>query len=285
MKSEDREKLLKEKITKIDEALTLETCKAVNDTRLPGASSWLTVLPLRDYGFSLNKGEFRDAISLRYGRDLKGLPSQCPCGQVFNVTHALNCKKGGFIIMRHNNIRDYEADIISKAHTDVETEPPLQPVNGEIFNGIAGDNARPDIRARGVWRPAQNAYFDIRVTNTNSQSQNHLSTSRVLEKHEREKKRQYNNRIMNVEHGTFTPLVFSVTGVMGKECSTFHKHIAEKIAAKTEQRYNDVISVIRCKLSFLILRSALLCVRGSRSHTKYEPMEDDLSLVYTNARM
>ena len=31
-------------------------------------------------------------------------------------------------------------------------------------------------------------------------------------KHEREKKRQYNNRIVNVEHGTFTPLVFSVNG-------------------------------------------------------------------------
>ena len=90
---------------------------------------------------------------------------------------------------------------------------------------------------------------------------------------------------MNVEHGTFTPLVFSVTGVMGKECSVFHKHIAEKIARKTEQPYNELISVIRCKLSFLILRSALICVRGSRSHTQHHPFDDDLSLVYTNARM
>ena len=90
---------------------------------------------------------------------------------------------------------------------------------------------------------------------------------------------------MNIEHGTFTPLVFSVTGVMGKECSVFHKHIADKIARKTEQSYNDVISVIRCKLSFLILRSALLCIRGSRSHTKYEPVDDDLSLIFVKARM
>ena len=62
-----------------------------------------------------------------------------------------------------------------------------------------------------------------RVTNTNSQSQKHQTTERVLEKKESKKKRQYNNRIMNIEHGTFTPLVFSVTGVMGKECSVFHK--------------------------------------------------------------
>ena len=67
---------------------------------------------------------------------------------------------------------------------------------------ISGDNARPDIRARGVWRDGQNAFFDIRVTNSNSASQCNSNTQKVLEKHEREKKRQYNKRIMNIEHGT-----------------------------------------------------------------------------------
>ena len=76
-------------------------------------------------------------------------------------------------------------------------------------------------------------FFDVRVTNTNSQSQKHQTTERVLGKQEREKKRQYKNRIMNIEHGTITPLVFSVTGVLGKECSVFHKHIADKIVRKT----------------------------------------------------
>ena len=52
-------------------------------------------------GFTLNKGEFRDAISLRYDKTLRGLPSKCSCGQVYNVTHVLNCKKGGFVIIRH----------------------------------------------------------------------------------------------------------------------------------------------------------------------------------------
>ena len=40
---------------------------------MPGASSWLGVLPLLEFGFVLNKGEFRDALSLRYGTLLKGL--------------------------------------------------------------------------------------------------------------------------------------------------------------------------------------------------------------------
>ena len=31
-----------------------------------GSSAWLTVLPLQDLGFNLNKREFRDAVKLRY---------------------------------------------------------------------------------------------------------------------------------------------------------------------------------------------------------------------------
>ena len=37
---------------------------------------------------------------------------------------------------------------------------------------------------------------------------------------------------MNVEHGHFTPLVFSVTGGEGTETLTFHCHLASKIALK-----------------------------------------------------
>ena len=65
-----------------------------------------------------------------------------------------------------------------------------------------------------------------------------------MKKHENEKKRQYNNRIMNIEHGTFTPLVFSLSGGISKECSMFHKHIAEKIAVKTEEQYDKILSII-----------------------------------------
>ena len=256
------------KIAEVEQEIPSLTLRAIQDAKNPGASSWLTVLPLEEYGFVLNKGEFRDAVNLRYGKHLRGLPSKCTCGQVYDVTHALNCKKGGFVIIRHNKIRDFEASLLKKVVSDVETEPQLQQVDGEILDGLTGDNAKPDIRARGVWRDGQNAYFDVRVTNTNSASQCHMTTEKILEKHEREKKRQYNRRIMNIENGTLTPLVFSVNGGMGKECSMYHKHIAEKISTKTEERYEKVLSMIRCKLSFIILRACLMCIRGSRSSSK-----------------
>ena len=78
------------------------------------------------------------------------MPVTCLCGQKYDTTHALNCKKGSFVTIRRSNIRDYEANLLAKAHTDVETEHSPQAIDGEIVNGIPGDTARPDVRARGV---------------------------------------------------------------------------------------------------------------------------------------
>ena len=83
-------------------------------------------------------------------------------------------------------------------------------LEGEIITDLTSVNARPDVRARGFWREGQNVFFNVRITKTNSESPRHLTSEKIFTKHEREKKRQYNNRIMNV--GTFTPLVFSVNG-------------------------------------------------------------------------
>ena len=83
----------------------------------------------------------------------------CPCDQKYNVTHALNCKKGGFATMRHDNLRDFEADILSKIVNVVKTEPELQPVTGEVIERLPGNASRPDFRARGVWRASQNVFL------------------------------------------------------------------------------------------------------------------------------
>ena len=71
---------------------------------------------------------------------------------------------------------------------------------------------------------------------------------------------------MNTEHGTFTPLIFAINGGVGPECVKFHQHLADRIALKSGDRYETVLSWIRCKMSFIVLRVSLLCIRGSRSH-------------------
>ena len=88
---------------------------------------------------------------------------------------------------------------------------------------------------------------------------------------------------MNVEHGAFTPLVFSVTGGEDTETSTFLHHLASKKALKKDERYEDVVNFIRCKLPFLILRSALTFIRGTRPYDKYSVMLDDFSFTCDSA--
>ena len=114
------------------------------------------------------------------------------------------------------------------------------------------DEARSDIRARVVWRQEQNAFLDIPLTNVNANSKKNRILEKIFKKHEKEKKRAYNSRIMNVEPGTFTPSVFSLTGGEGPEALIFHKNLVQKISATTEEKYDRVLSLIRCKLSFLM---------------------------------
>ena len=91
----------------------------------------------------------------------------------------------------------------------------------------------------------------------------------MYERAEAAKKNAYNDRIMKIEHGTFTPLVFSINGGMGQEAHRYHKLLCDKISYKKRQNYTDVMNYFRCKLSFLIKKLSLLCIRGSRTvHTK-----------------
>ena len=79
---------------------------------------------------------------------------------------------------------------------------------------------------------------------------------------------------MQIEHGTLTPLIFTTSGAMGKECMKYHKALAEKISDKKGECYEDVMRFIRIKISFLALKATLLCLRGSRSTRRAEIGED-----------
>ena len=146
--------------------------------------------------------------------------------------------------MRHDRIRDVECQLLKMVVHDVESEPQLQPVvdkRGYLASAILNDDARLDVRARGFWREGQNSFFDVRITNADTNSQRNNTLASILKRHEMEKKRGYNRRVMEVEHGTFTPLIFTTTGVMSHECSVFHKALAEKISLKRDERYEDVM--------------------------------------------
>ena len=208
----------KQKMEKADKKTPESMKNFVSQAKDKGASSWLNALPIQEQHLNLNKEQFSDAMRLRYNIPLSGIPSYCACGNAFNVTHALDCKKGGFVHQRHDNLRDLLTHLLSKVCKDVEVEPHLLPITTEVMNlrtANTSEEARLDIKAKGFWQRSQTAFFDIRVTHVNSSSQRTKPTSAIFRNHEAAKKREYLQRVLQVEQGVSTPLVFGNNGVMG----------------------------------------------------------------------
>ena len=95
----------------------------------------------------------------------------------------------------------------------VATCTPLKEFTGEEPEHQGSNEARSDISACGFWSNGQVVFFDIRVFNPNAARYQNQSVPRTYKANEREKKKTYNKRILEIEHGIFTPLVFSATQV------------------------------------------------------------------------
>ena len=218
-----------EKIESVRSGITTRQQKILEATTEKGASSWLNTLPLKSHNFYLNKQIFWDSLYLRFDIPIPRLPATCVCGNKFDIQHALNCKRGGFIGIRHNELRDVTAEMLNEICQDVTIEPLLTPLTGEQFDLESANTdvqARVDVAARGVWVRGSRAFFDVRVFNPLAQCYSHSTLKAAHKSNESSKKREYNQRILQVEHGSFTPLVFSSFGGMGIECSNFYNRVA-----------------------------------------------------------
>ena len=58
-------------------------------------------------------------------------------------------------------------------------------------------------------------------------------------------------------------LVFSTTGGMGREALTFYRRLADMLSRHSSTSYSGTLTWIRCTLSFSLLRSATMCIRGT----------------------
>ena len=191
--------------------------------------------------------------------------------------------------MRHNELRDFTAELLSECCKDVSIEPGLQSLTGEKLQPSANKSmdARVDVAARGFWVRGQMAYFDVRIFNPTAKTYLNQNLSGAHRTNEQQKKRQYNERILTVDQASFTPLVFSCFGGMGKECSIFFKKLAVQLSEKKNEKLSKTINWIRTRINFHLLRSCLLCVRGSRTiKQKYETVsETDISVVHEESNL
>ena len=110
--------------------------------------------------------------------------------------------------------------------------------------------------------------MDVRVFHPNAPSYRGKKIEQLYADNENEKKNAYNQRVIQVEKATFTPLVFSTMGGMAPECTKFHKQVAVLISNKTKEEYSHVMNHLRTRLRFTLLKSTLIAVRGERGKAR-----------------
>ena len=262
----EKESRLKEIAQQVKEQLDETHSRYFDGAQDKGASAWLACLPLKSMGYVLNRREFQDAISLRYGWPIKDMPTFCACGNRNNIEHSLTCKRGSFVSMRHNAVRDTEAAIMREVSEDVIVEPMLIPVgNTQLMHGTNIQNqARLDISATGIWSTQEKTFFDVRITNPYAASNVGKTLEHLLEQNEKQKEKEYQDRVLQVEKASFVPLVYTTNGGMGKKCAKLHQQLALRICAKKMDIYSKVMAHLRTRLRFSLLRSILVAIRGYR---------------------
>ena len=192
--------------------------------------------------------------------------------------------------MRHDEVRDVTAEMLSEVSRDIRVEPTLIPtgdLNFSLQSSNTADDARLDISASGFWARGQRAFFDIRIFNPMATSNRNQDLKAAHTKHENDKMREYGERVREVEQGTFTPLVFTTSGGMAPRAVTFYSCLAQQLAEKKQQQKSCVVAWIRCRLAFSLLRSSLLCLRGTRNKPgKYTHIKDiDIEQTVVNSRL
>ena len=118
------------------------------------------------------------------------------------------------------SVRNITAQLLTEVFPNVGIEPTLQPLSGESFP-LRSTNAKEEARVHGhkstelLGQQQAKCILQCRMFNAHVPMNSNASTKACYRRHEREKRRKYERQILEVEHGTFTPLVLSTNGGMG----------------------------------------------------------------------
>ena len=184
------------------------------------------------------------------------------------MEHALSCSYGGFPTIRHNEVRNITAHLMSDVCHNVGIEPTIQPITDERLSQHCqhrrwGTCQHQSTGVLGKWKTA--CIFWCRVFNPLVHTYRSLPLSTCYRLHEQGKKWAYDVQVKEVEYGCFSPLIFSVSGGMGPIDKVVYKKLALMIATIHNQPYSQTVNWLHCGLSFSLPRSSIMCLIGSRS--------------------
>ena len=85
-------------------------------------------------------------------------------------------------------------------------------------------------------------FFDVWVFNPSAPLHQSTSIHALFRRQEKEKRREYEQRVLEIERGSFAPLIFSTSGGMGPTASVVYKRLASLIAAKRKAPYSRTMT-------------------------------------------
>ena len=249
---------------------------------------WLTNLPNTLNGTVLSEEEFRDSLRLRFGLTPLKLPSNCDgCGKKFDFNHAQQiCKKGGLITHRHDDVAAAWSEFCARAlkPSAVSHEPYIHTGRDTLKKAGVADTSiekdmRGDVRVHGFWTKQQSTIFDVRITDADCKTEVDRDPRKVLAQHERAKKKTY-LVLCTDQWRHFTPLVFSVDGMVGVEAQAAIKRLASLLSVKWKRPYSEICAYVRSGISISLVRTASGHYPTARvSHATWETGAD-LSLYH-----
>jgi hypothetical protein len=241
--------------------LAPKQARAVQRIREHKLSCLLTYTPQAANHTTLDSFTFRDYLAIRYGTAPVQTQSRCDGCQdrpAFDLEHALNCKKGGMVTWRHNEVRDVLGDFAHQAWNNAEKEPIIE----ETREGRIA--LRADLLVYGVWARQLAALFDIRVTHTDSASYLHQTPKQAMRTQAMEKVQKYGPAVARRGNSHFTPLIMGTAGEMDEDAHNFITALATKLAGKWGKRYGEVKGWINLRIQIALARAGSMCIRRTR---------------------
>ena len=230
----------------------------------------------------LGAQEWQDDALLRYGLEPPDLPKYCNgYNAQFSICHALDCKRGGLVMVRHNELRDRVADLNGKTFTPshVRNDPLIY--QGCAVKRTKSKPARPsgitntedtppeateqkeDLLLQELWHNGTDSVQEMRVVNTDAKSYWEKSPEKCLEKAEKINKKMYLEACLQ-QCRNLPPFVASVGGLLGVEATATMKRISSHLASKWRQSYSKTCGYFMSRIATTLVRAIHWCIRGSR---------------------
>ncbi len=223
------------------------------------------------------------------------MPQLCDgCDAPMTVEHALCCKVGGLVHMRHDDVADEwrhlcgcslsfgraerEPQIYSRVSRQQRLDASSDAPGGEEDNPTAPTDQTPptgkrgDASAHGFWQRGRTAIFDVRITDTQSRSYQNKDYQKVLAQQKKEKKNQYLHPCLEMRKD-FTPLVYSVNGIAWREAKNAEKRLTYHLSEKWHKQLPQMVYYVWIRMAIAGVCTNSLMIRGSRDwqRPRHEP--------------